>query len=331
MKTKGNNSGCGRQQQSGSVLIITLFIIFFLSVIALQVSHTMRLRMQVLQRFMQRQQARYCAQQAVLLAEASLAEDRDAHGFDSLHDSWRETFQQLNRPRTFDVVDANGAAAGWYQVNIIDEKSKINLITAGADTIEHAVAGTRANNSSKLAAAVSAYKKKFSPAQVIASVYELRNLEEMSGEVFLGEDTNDNGMLDSWEDDRDQTPPPDNGNGIIDGGIKDLFTVYGDGTININTASQTVLGSMPGMTIEIAQLLVEAREEHVFESLEEIKTLLFISEPTYRVLAQWAGVSSDIYRVNVVAGTYKSALTQQVTAVIDRSQNPAKICYWRED
>jgi len=77
----------------------------------------------------------------------------------------------------------------------------------------------------------------------LETVEELLLVKLASMEVLFGEDTNRNGSLDDNENDADDTDPPDNRNGSLDGGIVDLVTVYsaegntdanGERRINVN-------------------------------------------------------------------------------------------------
>ncbi len=77
----------------------------------------------------------------------------------------------------------------------------------------------------------------------LETVEELLLVKLASTEVLFGEDTNRNGHLDDNENDADDTDPPDNRNGSLDGGIIDLVTVYsaepnidanGEERVNVN-------------------------------------------------------------------------------------------------
>ena len=64
---------------------------------------------------------------------------------------------------------------------------------------------------------------------------------------LLGEDWNGNGVLDEAEDDGVARSPIDNANGVLDLGLIDFFTVFGNGKVNLNTAGLEVLAALPGM------------------------------------------------------------------------------------
>ena len=67
------------------------------------------------------------------------------------------------------------------------------------------------------------YKTKNAPFE---SVEELRLIAGMTEEILYGEDANLNGILDANENDGDSSPPYDNRDGRLDPGLMEYFTVY---------------------------------------------------------------------------------------------------------
>jgi type II secretory pathway component PulK len=67
------------------------------------------------------------------------------------------------------------------------------------------------------------YNCKNAPLETVEEVLLIKGASE---EVFYGEDTNINGILDDNENDADASEPPDNRNGRLDPGFYDYVTVY---------------------------------------------------------------------------------------------------------
>jgi len=74
----------------------------------------------------------------------------------------------------------------------------------------------------------------------LETVEELLLIKLMTRDVLFGEDTNRNGSLDENENDADETDPPDNHDGTLDGGIYDLVTVYTSEANTTASGSQRV-------------------------------------------------------------------------------------------
>ncbi len=80
------------------------------------------------------------------------------------------------------------------------------------------------------------------------TVDELRLVYNMNIDLLYGEDANLNGALDPNENDGDETPPSDNGDGTLNPGLLEWFTVYtaepatdtnGSNRINVTTGNFT--------------------------------------------------------------------------------------------
>lgn len=72
-------------------------------------------------------------------------------------------------------------------------------------------------------------------------IEELMDIEGMTPWLFFGEDADADGTLDPEEDDGDRNLPQDNADSILQPGLRDLFTVEGEGTMNINTIPRRLL------------------------------------------------------------------------------------------
>ena len=148
--------------------------------------------------------------------------------------------------------------SGQMVFGLVDEASKININSASQTILEGlprmntdvAAAivywrtlasdattsdGTQSDPYTQLSPAYKAKKDKFE------SPDELRLVMGMTWELLYGEDANRNGILDSNENDGDETPPADNRDGKLDPGLLEYVTVWSrepntrkDGTKRIN-------------------------------------------------------------------------------------------------
>ncbi|MCC6486834.1 MAG: general secretion pathway protein GspK [Candidatus Hydrogenedentes bacterium] len=142
---------------------------------------------------------------------------------------------------------------------LVDEASKMNINTASQDMLEYLPQMT-----SELAAAIVDWRDSDSdlttggaesanyllldpPYQCknaeFETTAELRLVMGMTVEILYGEDTNQNHILDSNEDDGDTNPPSDDRDGLLDAGLLPFVTVYsaepnttadGQARVNIN-------------------------------------------------------------------------------------------------
>jgi DNA uptake protein ComE-like DNA-binding protein len=108
---------------------------------------------------------------------------------------------------------------------------------------------------------------------------ELLMVRGLSRELFLGEDVNQNGLLDPDEDDGSESYPSDNQNGVLDAGWAGMITINssvrnlnaaGQERVNIKEASETALAAVPGLTAELAKAIVQYRGQNQFNNLADL-------------------------------------------------------------
>lgn len=81
-----------------------------------------------------------------------------------------------------------------------------------------------------------------------------------------------------------------------------LFTVWGDGRVNINTVSSEVLSSFGGIDERVGEIIESYRNEsneNVIEDSEEILKISGLSELEVELLGQYCRYETDMFRVFV--------------------------------
>lgn len=91
-------------------------------------------------------------------------------------------------------------------------------------------------------------------------------------------------------------------------GIADLLTVYGDGKVNVNAASQRVLMTLPGVDEVVAGAIIEEREGLLLEESQRVNTSFKSVDDLLRrmpginpVIRDYVVTGSQIYRVTCEA------------------------------
>jgi general secretion pathway protein K len=319
------------RKEKASVLVLTLFVIFFLSTIALSISHAMRMNTELIRRHIQNEKSLYIAESALLIGLEELKADKQANNYDCFQDDWYRKFHDSLQEKIFRFKTNEGVDIGEYRINLVAESGRMNINTVSADIIANLINQLSKKDNTKMIQAIIDYRSGLGQKQIIRSVYELLNIKAMDKNIFWGEDTNDNAVLDKWEDDQANSLPDDNGNNILDPGLKDFFTVYTDGKINLNTASEKVLLTLPGMTEPGAQAIINMRKNQAFQTEKDFEDINSISKQTSQFIAQWGTARSDIFRIIVQAKVNEAKNYKQIVAIVDRSHDPLKILYWREN
>ncbi|MEA1928900.1 MAG: type II secretion system protein GspK [Candidatus Auribacterota bacterium] len=114
-------------------------------------------------------------------------------------------------------------------------------------------------------------------------------------------------------------------------GLRGYLTVYGDGMVNINTASREVLEVMlqdeNDDQAALASDIIDAREELPFESIEDINDDEYLSDKIKDKFLERFKVSSEYF--NILSEGKVGNTTARVRAVVQRQENRIVICYWR--
>jgi type II secretory pathway component PulK len=161
---------------------------------------------------------------------------------------------------------------------------------------------------------------------------------ETIGELALVKDMTET-MLEGWPL-REEIEVEEKGDGLelIDPwadkpflGLRGYMTVYGDGKVNINTASKAVLEVMlqdeNDDQMTLADDIIAAREELPFESVEDINDDEYLSFKIKDKFLERFKVSSEYF--NILSEGKVGKTTARVRAIVQRQENRIVICYWR--
>jgi len=246
------------RSETGSLLIIVLWIAFGLVAVALYFAHSMNLEL----RAADQRAATIAAQQAIAGAARYLS-------------NYLATVAYPGEMPTPEYLSCENVPVGeahyWligrdtndWELNLtravpglVDESAKINLNAPWltAEMIQYlpgmtpqiaaaiidwrdadSTVSTDGAEDETYSRATTSYKTKNA---AFESVEELRLVNYVTTEILFGEDANLNGILDANENDGDSSAPYDNRDGRLDPGLMEYFTVYSyepmTGT-NINT------------------------------------------------------------------------------------------------
>ena len=123
--------------------------------------------------------------------------------------------------------------------------------------------------------------------QAFKSVDELRFVYGMTPDVFLGEDANRNMTLDPEENDGEFSKPIDNQDGRLELGWSEWVTVHssmantsasGDQRISIQDADETELGTIDGVSSDLAKAIIKYREDNEFRTIANLLDVTSVSD-----------------------------------------------------
>jgi DNA uptake protein ComE-like DNA-binding protein len=286
----------------GSILVALLWCVAILSIVVIGVMHSVRMDVMIAKNSADQTQAFYLALAGVEKAKALLYHDagerkraaRNHSG--ALYDSATD-FKDVPLGRgTFSVVRQGRREEGGKIIyGISDEESRLNVTHAPAEELAKLV-----NMTPEIVAAILDWRdgdNVATPGGAEAEYYmslprplvprnapfqstrELLMVRGITCELFMGEDTNQNGLLDPEEDDGDASSPRDNHDGVLDSGWSGDLTVdswvsiknaAGTDRVNAQSADEKELTTVRGMTPEIVRAIVAYRGQKQIENLADL-------------------------------------------------------------
>ncbi|MFH0986379.1 MAG: general secretion pathway protein GspK [Candidatus Omnitrophota bacterium] len=325
----------------GSVLIIVLWSLFFLAMLAVSVHGYVMPYAELSGTLMRRTQARCFANAGVERAIFEVEND-NTDLYDSLRDSWSRNNAAFNHVAiaggTFSALKDTAGASDEPQYGLTDEEGKININTASQAVLK--------NLFEKIA-----HVDPRDADAIADSIIDWRDKDDVPGK-----DGKENDYYQSLEQPYDckNSPFEVKEELLLVGGItpeifekiKDYVTIYGDGVVNVNTASVPVLVSL-GMDETVAEKVLHFRArpsskkegevpEGVFTDESLIADLLGAAEhlsgdeiAQVQRVAPLLGVRSNNFSGHIVGSYVHAGKTEKVSFVYDRKEQIVKS--WREE
>lgn len=359
-----------RNNRNGSALIAALWTIALLSMLVMSFAVDANLEAKIVSYIRLKRQADYLIKSGVPIAELVMEKQASASGNETneqaTRDRWLEPAVSLKRGQKA-VLDVNDEVfnGGTIHIEIEPEPSRWNINKMGSkeyDLVWEQIFTTHgipeeywetlvssfndwldADSTTLPDGAEDDYYKQLDPPYkakngILDTVGELSLVKGFSNSVLYG------GVI---------NPEADADKQISVKGIAHLFTIYGDGKINVNAASVDVLMTIPKMDELLAGAIIEEREgrgdsavsknrgrtktgaatEAAFEDFS-FKTT---SDVTSRIpglpadILSYITTSSDTYRLTIEGRV--GSIVRQVQAVVTYDSDKKKLKYlkYRED
>jgi type II secretory pathway component PulK len=289
-------------KRRASVLVAVLWCVALLSVIVVGALYSTRLSLGATKNFEDKVQAHYLAlagvekAKALIFHEAATRKKAKQNHSGELYSSTAEFRDVVLGRGKFRLIRQGSRDEGGELIyGISDEESRLNINTLGPQELiklqdlrpEVAAAimdWKDGDNSAQPGGAEKDYYASMKPPYLprnrgIQTIREMLLIQGVTAELLLGEDANCNGLLDPEENDGDENAPKDNRNNSLEGGWASLFTVdsavtdqnaAGEPRVNVQTASETELSGVPGITAEIAKAIVAYRGRQKLENIADL-------------------------------------------------------------
>ncbi len=281
-----------------SILVGLLWCLALLALVVVGVLHTARMDLLTGKNFGDKIQAHYLALAGIEKAKALLyqnATERSHSGKNHTGEFYdnaqqfravafgRGTYSVLRRARTDE--------GGGVLYGVADEESRLNVNTADADAlakiqgltpdIATAIIGWRGQGGT--VAEKEYYMSQNPPYQPRAAAFEtireLLMVRGISRELLLGRDLHQNGLLDELDDGADEASRFQDSVSADDLGWAGILTVdsavknvnaAGEDRVDIQSADESALSAVHGVTRDIAHAMVTYRGQHQFQSIADL-------------------------------------------------------------
>ncbi len=308
---------------------MVLWLVFFFSLLTAQAAYRARLDQHLLQRDLETVRSYYIARAGLHAAWDALVESRDDVLGPEGQEGWaRDDREDGGLVRSLEFEDTHGRAAGTCVIRIQDEHSFFPILRVDKNARRRFI-GSFSRGVIECPVPDVPLEEGGGVSGGARGTRILYRLFAGQEGVFYGEDTNDNCILDPWEDDGEREPPLDDADGILNVGIKGMVTVWTDGKVNVNTAPESVLRSLAGVSSEVLAALLAERRQKTLTAPEDLTCLAPVTDAVFAQLASWAVFRSDLWRVTVVGRAAATPFVYVIVAVVDRSQGVPRILWCR--
>jgi type II secretory pathway component PulK len=387
------------KKEKGSALIIAIWTVALLSVLVLSFSFDAILEGRIGTYVRHRQRVNYLTQSGVAIAELLLEKQRKVSATSvttAEDDRWKAPALRIKRGQTAIIDEPLGD--GIIHVEIIPEQSRWN-INKLCKSAQGAASGTPTAGQPPLGQSDLVWEQIFRTAGVPDEMFEdlvdcwndwtdvdrtisgrngaedeyykqetdpktrepripymtrngpIDTIDELRLVKGFGPAILDGGILNPEEKRPDQQ--------IIVRGIKELFTTYGDGKINVNAAPREVLMTIPDMDDITAGAIIEEREGRGLGVLgvpsrrttttssaasrtattgaseEEDFSFKSVGDFMSRVpgiptsIQQYVTVSSSVFRLNIEGRS--AGISHRIEAIAELNGDKVRYLRWRED
>ena len=330
--------------KKGSILIIVLWSVCFLSSFAVIVGLETRQKIQVVQRLDERDRLYLIAGTGIKKGIAKI-KDLPLTTYDSFSDSCADdsvSFRDVGfSGGSFDIGyiledGINGKAGNWY--GLIDEGRKININRANRITLE------------KLFKIVLDFDE-IDAQELAASIIDWRDADsELTIPIGSAEDSYYRNLTHPYEakdapfEVLDEILLVKGMNEAVFTKLKDYITIYGDGRVNVNTASKPVLLAV-GLNLELVEKILSYRygkdeilntsDDNIFDIptniIPKLSQSYSLSDSEVAQLStvadQFLCTDANYFMIKIKAGLNNRKNSLEAISVVDRKGN---ILYWHE-
>lgn len=310
----------------GSVLILVLILLSSMTIISVGLAYRTTIEVRLAYAYARRTQAYYLALGGIQRAKVLLSAEklspltvarisRFTHNAseEKLFEQVRNSLLSEGSSLSYNLRDELGYLnlnksdpASWTNIGYLNEERCATILDWIDEDDDTSAGGAETDFYERLDSPSTSKNAPF------VTTRELCFLKGVTRNDYIGEDLNRNTVLDENESDGSSRLPLDNEDNELDVGMVDIFTVYGEGKININTAHKSILSGLPGLDEETAEFVsshlagpdgqFETDDDTCCTSSEDIANVEGLTELQVELLGHYCCFESGYFRVFSSAG-----------------------------
>jgi type II secretory pathway component PulK len=332
-----------RKFPEAAVMIVVVYIIASLSMLAFALAFRSRIAIKQSQLLIEMLQQDEIAHAACIQARSILAADDES--IDCLDEPWSGWHELVPAEATDHSIDVEDWSWQIYW-KLVDESAKINVNLASADILLGLECLDKAAVASILDwideddvpnpdGAEDDYYSRLEPAYnckdgPMDNIEELLLIKGITPEIYYGSSLDkENRHL--TEIDIDSTELADLDSQNDDAGLCEMFTVYSDGRININTTSKQVLDAMPILSDTAVSEIISTQQSVTkrFSSMDDIQNNDNFSIADKLTLMQIAKFNSNHFQLHIKIRKKDSLFWCEYVATIERRGRNTQVLSWQ--
>jgi type II secretory pathway component PulK len=334
-----------RCRRSGSVLVLVLIVVTSLTVLSMGLAFRTRIDLHMTQSFAHRAQAYHLALGGIERMKVLLSQ---AHSQPTDTGVRCPVTLVAEREGLFDRLQENGPAERDYLAcSLYDEQSCLNINLSDPavwqnlgyppEYVASVLDWIDADDDPTARGAESDFYERLDTPYVAKNakmllLKELLYVRGVDHGFYLGQDVDHNGSIDQV----DANYAGISSDGRQEAGAVDVFTVVGNGKVNINTVSLRVLASLPGFDQDAADAVGRARsgpdgspgteDDVYFRTAAEYEAIEGLSDVQKELLGQYCRFDSEYFRVFSYAAP-RGAPPCCLMATIHLKESTASVLY----
>jgi len=311
-----------RQGRVGSVLILVLIVISSMTILSVGLAHRTRIEMKLAEANSRRTQVYYLALGGIERIKALLSQQEElspstiariCHFANTAEEEG--LFEQL---KDCDTTEAKLLTyvlrdeQGYLDINKSNPASWENIDGFCREERAGIVDWIDTDDDTSGDGAETNFYERMEPAYIsknsaCTALKELLFVKGICRNAYLGKGLSRSSLTDGEQRDSDSPVLPDKAGENSNLGFVNLFTVYGDEKININTTSRTILAALPGLDEEVADIVLTyqagpdgqfgTEDDMCLSSAESIAKVEGLTELQIELLKQYCCFDSEYFRV----------------------------------